>query len=332
MEEIVMARLSEISPELLEQIPFLAKPFPKGSIVPPLNFFVGGEWHSWLAANGALHKILMRPVDGCYLGDRAERETDQRFLLLELLIQRTLGREMVRALHGLRSDFCGMAASLAKVRLFHRLSSEGAEVRWFVQTELEYLLMVARSVFDLLQEIVVAHWAAISVSGQRHKRQLPGSFGSVVLHEERPRTTQEIEDKYCLIAPLAQWYSAHTSLFLTLRALRDKIVHSGAEPADIIFTTDRGFAIPRREKPFCDLYDWPPECELPNQLVPLRPVLCTIVQSTRNACDGFAKVLTENIQLPPEAAPGLHYYSRSTHDNELSQIDAVLAKSLWDDS
>src|SRR5262249_35258191 len=152
-------------------------------------------------------------------GDRPERETDQHFPLFEVLIQRTLRADMARPTVGLRADFCGMAASLAKIRLFHRVRNDGVDVRWFVQTELEYLLMVARSVFDLLQEIIAAHWASIEVAGQRHKRQLPGSFGDVVRQGDRPRTAKEIEEKYSLITPLAEWYAAQAPLFLILRAL-----------------------------------------------------------------------------------------------------------------
>lgn len=327
-----MAKFGDISRESLEEVPFLAKPFPSGSIVPGLVFFVGGEWHSWLAVGGTLRKVKMWPSDSTYFGDRPECETDRHFPLLEMLAQRTLRPETARPMAGLLNDFCGMAASLAKVRLFHCVRSQGVNVRRFAETGLEYLLMVARSVFDLLQEIVAAHWAAIEVGGHRHKRKLPSSFGDVVREGDGLRTAKEIEEKYSLITPLAEWYAAQAPDFMVLRSLRDKLLHRGESPAEIIYVTERGFAIDRHEKPFSELYEWPVECELPNRLVPLRPVLCRIIQITLQACDRFAKVLIDHVQLPPEAVPGLHYYSRSDHDKELSQIPTVLAQSLWCDS
>lgn len=327
-----MALDDAISMKELEQVPYLAKPFPASSIVASLSFFVGGEWHCWLPVGGKLQKMKMWPYEASYFGDRPERGTDQFFPLFDLLAQRTLQPGMTRAKNGLQNDFRGLAASLAKMSLYHREGIGGVEVRWFMQTELEYVLMVARSVFDLLQEVISAHWASIKVAGQRHKRKLPGSFSDVIRQGDRLRTAEEIAEKYSLSPSLADWYSAQAPFFMVLRSLRDKVMHGGALPAETLFVTDRGFAIFRDLKPFSELYQWPVECELPNHLVPLRPVVCRIIQSTRDACDSFAKYLLDNVQLPPEIAPGFRYYSRGEHDCELTLVPKILKDSLWCDA
>ena len=42
-------------------------------------------------------------------------------------------------------------------------------------------------------------------------------------------------------------------------------------------------------------------------------------------------IVLVTVRLPPELAPGLHFYSRGLHDKELSEIECVLAQSLWCD-
>jgi hypothetical protein len=96
--------------------------------------------------------------------------------------------------------------------------------------------------------------------------------------------------------------------------------------------SERGFAICRREKPWCKFYDWPKESELPNELVPLRPLLCTFVWLMIGVTDSFAHILRKTIQLPGEIFPGLNYYSRGHHDQEFLKIPKVLENCWWCDT
>jgi hypothetical protein len=65
-------------------------------VVPGLYFFVKGEWHCWLIAGDKLCKMQMWPAEASYFGDKPERDTDQRFPLLEIIAQRTLFQGMLR--------------------------------------------------------------------------------------------------------------------------------------------------------------------------------------------------------------------------------------------
>jgi prepilin-type processing-associated H-X9-DG protein len=107
------------------------------------------------------------------------------------------------------------------------------------------------------------------------------------------------------------------------------MAHGGGSPVNILFCDERGYAIQRGEKPWCDLYDWPKEVELQHGLVPIRPAICAIVWNTVAVTDSFAQVLERTIQLPKELFPGLKYYSRGYHDREFHQINEVLKNSWW---
>jgi hypothetical protein len=107
------------------------------------------------------------------------------------------------------------------------------------------------------------------------------------------------------------------------------MAHGGGSAAKIIFCDERGYGIFRSEKYWRDLYDWPKEVEVENGIVPIRPAICAIVRNTITVTDSFADVLERIIQLPKELFPGLKYFSRGYHDNELRQIDEVLKHSWW---
>lgn len=327
-----MQQVASISLEKLREIPYLTRDFDPQRVIPSLNFYVNGEWHLWLLTENQLTKIKAWPVEGNYFGDAPERSTDQRFLFLEVLAQRTLFTDVYRQFHGIWNDFQSLAASLGKMRLFYDAHRDGREVCRYAQTEVEYLILVCRSMFDLLQETVAAHWDRIHISNATGKRQLPKSFADVVLSANELRLAEQIQAKYGLFPAMVEWYTKYAAFFLKLRIMRDRLVHGGNKAVDLLFVTDRGFAISRDLKPFCDLYNWPTEVELPNRLVPLRPVLCTIVKTVRQACDDFGEVLASFVKLPPEMMPGLKFYSRGLHDRELVAVDAVVSQSLWCDA
>jgi len=297
-----------------------------------LVFFVEGEWHCWLPSGNELHRILMWPCESGYYGDAPERPTDQTFQFFNLTYQRASFPEMHRATRGIWVDFQNLATSLAKINLFHEVSknSQGAETTRFVQTEVEYIVMVARGVYDLLQEMIAAHWERIKLhEPPKHKRPLPKSFADVVLKGDTPRTANEIMDRYGLPKIFAVWYVAQTQFFVWLRLLRNRMAHGGDSAVNALFCDKRGYAIRRSEKPWCELYDWPKEVELQNELVPIRPALCAIVWNAVTVTDSFAKVLERTIELPKDLFPGLRYYSRGYHDREFYQIGEVLHNSWW---
>jgi hypothetical protein len=298
-----------------------------------LSFFVSGKWHLWVPSpDGRLLAINAIPVDGTYFGDRPERRTDQLHPILHLLGQKVLEPRMERAYFGLQNDFQNLAAILAKMRLYYEMHRAGRPTRRFVETEVEYLVTVYRSVFDLLQEIIGRITKRIVLHDGSKIHELPRSFADITVHGDRPLSTDEIAAKYRLPRPLAEWYSSRAAFFVILRGLRDAVHHHGENAVKLLFCTDRGFGIPRGLEPFQKLHDWPIECELPNQIVPLRPALCSIVHQTIETCSSFADLLTSQFGLPPELLPGLFLYLRGEYDEELCRINDVLKRSLWCDA
>jgi len=323
---------AEIPLAALQEVPFLKSPLdPKHDIV-TLQFYVNEEWHCWLPYGDKLVKMQMWPVEANYFGDKPERNTDQSFSLLDMMAQRTLGGEMYRTFHALWNDYHGLSASLAKMRLYYASrANEEYGIRRFVQSEIEYLAILCRSIFDLLQELVCLHMARIYVPAGPQPKKLPNGFRDVVHKNNQDLSADKLVSRYHLPHPIAEWYVRHRDFFMQLRAIRDRIVHRGST-IEMIFSTDQGFAVSRDNDPFGGLYNWPSTCELPNSLVPIRPALATMVFKTIAACDDFAATLSTSVVMPGDLAPGLRLYSRGINDREFVVIKASMAQSQWDDT
>ena len=323
---------NEIPLAALKEVPFFRSDLDPAHPILSLQFYVDEQWHCWLPHDDKLVKVKMWPVESNYFGDKPERKSDQHFALLDMMAQHTFGSEMQRGFQAISNDFQGLSASLGKLRLFYESrDNKSYGITRFVQCEIEYLAILCRSIFDLLQEIVGAHVARLAVLDGPKPRKLPNSFRDVVRKNNRDQTSSEIASRYDLPTPIAEWYARHCPFFITLRSIRDAIIHRGAT-IDLIFATERGFAVSRKNDPFRGLYDWPSDCELPNSLVPVRPALATMVTNTLLACDDFAATLLSSVNLPPQLAPKLTLYSRGTNDEEFANLDNVIAHSQWHDT
>ncbi|MBI4744440.1 MAG: hypothetical protein HY776_06445 [Actinobacteria bacterium] len=276
--------------------------------------------------------MQMWPYDANYFGDKSELKTDQHFPLLHMIVQHTLDIGMYRHFQSLVNDYQNLSASLTKMRLFYaNRDSKNYGICRCVQSEIEYLAVLCRSIFDLLQVLVRLHIERIRILDGPQPKKLPDSFREVIYKKKANLSVDEIVLRYGLPIPIANWYVQQCDFFMRLRAIRDRIVHRGST-VEVIFSTDRGFAVSRDDDPFDGLYDWPAECELPNSLVPIRPALATMVKNTMDACNTFATMLSATIAVPDELAPNLKLFTRGTNDQEFQTLDAAIIHSLWDDT
>lgn len=321
---------SDVNPDELKKIPFLdQRESHSGRIIPTLHFYVEEKWHAWMLVGNELHPFKSYPLESNYLGDKPERPTDQFFRILDLIAQHTFNSRQERMFNGLWNDFQGLAATLSKITSFFECHCIGKETRRMVQTEVEYIVFVCRSIYDLLQELVCDFWNAWQIEGKKTNNQLKSSFREMVMWSNKARSAKEISEKYRIPKELAKWYESETGFFLKLRELRDRIVHSGGTSVELIFCTDEGFGIDKNQKPFCDFYEWHPESIRNNGIVPLRPVLCNIVARVIGVCESFAELIRTTVELPPPLCPNLYYFSRGLHDLEFYQLREVIKSSMW---
>lgn len=230
-------------------------------------------------------------------------------------------------------------AALGKLKHFYRCRSElrGA-ASGFAATELEYLVVLARGVFDLLQEIIASIWKTHvklndpTAEKRRKAQSLPETFSKIVLRDKvEVRSTVEIETQFGLPTNMADAYSSCGLFFLDLRNVRDNIVHGGSGISHV-FDTERGFCVDPKMRPFCNFGGWLDVHRYNENLVSVLPWVASVVIKTVDACNVLMGELSRSIILPAELAPGYHVFVRGPYNDALLEVLQVAQGRLpwWD--
>lgn len=300
------------------------------------------EWEYWHPTPGGLVKLKATPVHGDYLAKTPESETDLYLKFLDFAFKRLDWNIVGRLVKAIGDDFHNLATSLAKIDFFfdawrtsYRASGDPPEVSLFVATEIEYVFAVCRSVCDLLQEMISELRDTIDFCDKSlKKRRLPRSFGDMVLRydqtakSERPYTPEELVVKKSIPVEWATVYCEVATFFQVLRRHRDRFVHGGTTFKEL-FVTDRGFAVHKDTKPFCEFGVWREDDLLPNNLASLRPALGFLVLKTIEICERFAVMLEHTIKWPPDLAPGYRLFIRGFHNAALLRAGQSISGEAW---
>lgn len=325
-----MVRDIQISNSELAKIPFIDAKNTDGRMLTTLTFFIDGKWQIWFPTPQGLIPIIGTPTEADYFAQIPEKTTDINQAFLDFIVQRASWPDIMHFINAIRSDIHNLGASLAKLSFFHLTVKTGrVEISRFVSTELEYIFGVCRSIFDLLQEVIAQLWQRIRLHDSSiTKKVLPQSFAKMALKGNQILGITELQSKWHVPEQLAAFYTRHTSFFKVLRDYRDAILHYGAD-FELIFITEKGFAVKADVKPFASFGVWNEEHMLKNRLASLRPIVAYIITKTFNACDDFASTISQIIQWPPEIAPRLKLYVRGYYNSELVALKDVLENCSW---
>jgi hypothetical protein len=147
--------------EELQQVPHLNLGPLGDRVVNLMSLWDGEHWHSWVPIGDKVMKLQVVDVaEGLYLARPAARHSDLFIPFVDLMWQRASWPEIVPLLTAICDDFRNMGTSIAKLRhIFNtcQMLPAGA-AREFASTELEYLVILSRAQFDLLQEMMAKIW------------------------------------------------------------------------------------------------------------------------------------------------------------------------------
>ena len=219
----------------------------------------GERWRQWFPVGNQLIEVkIVDTTESDYVAVVPAKPSDLFIPFVHQMWQQMSWREIVPLIRAVLIDFRNMGISVAKLRFFfdHRDSEDSLAISRFAETEVEYLLVLTRGVFDLLQETISRVWATHvqlhdeTAETRRRGRALPETFSKIVLRDKQaPRTAMEIASHFALPELLAEQYASSTPFFCRLREARDSIVHGGSE-AGHLFNTERGFCVDPRLTPF----------------------------------------------------------------------------------
>lgn len=195
---------------LIEEIPFLdPSQLERCQHVASLAFHAEGRWRVWLqAGDNAFVEIKGEPAEAYYFSAAPAHQADFTTLHLTFIAQRALLTGLTRSFSAFQDDLFNLAASLAKIDLIHA-SGSPARSR-MACTEVEYILTVCRSMYDLLQEMLACLWENVRLTDLTvTKRSLKRSFAEMALKGETPRDAEELAQTYGLPLAVAACYARH---------------------------------------------------------------------------------------------------------------------------
>jgi len=310
----------QISP--IEEIPFLdVEQLKRCRHVASLTFHIEGQWRIWLQTGGenAFVEISGEPAEAYYFAATPVHDADFTTLHLNFIAQRALVTGLTRSFSAFQDDLFNLAASLAKLDLIHA-SSLPARSR-MACTEVEYILTVCRSMYDLLQEMLACLWENVRLTDPTlTKRPLKRSFAEMAFKGEEPREAEELARTYGLPVEVAACYARHAPIFLKMRRFRDNLVHKGHN-VRTLYTGDHAFLISSELGPFTELKIWRAEEMQPNALGPLKPVLGLLIHNLLWTCNDFIAEWMKVIDTPSDLVPGMYFYSRGNSNSQL--LDAL---------
>ena len=325
--------------EQLRVVPYLDVDSLGDRVVNLMPLWDGSQWHLWVPTKDAL--IEMTPLDAVqvdYVATARAQDSDILIPFVEFMWQRASWPEVFTHVRALGEDFHNLGTSVAKLMHFHATRAEigNPAISRFVATELEYLVMSARSVFDLLQEIVSEIWTTRirlldpEAEKRRKGHKLPDTFSKMVLRKKRgQKTAAEIASDCAIPLPLAEAYNTVAGFFSDLRDTRDAIVHGGSETSTI-FETDKGFCVDPKEAMFHRFDCWKQEHYYTDRIASITPWIAHIVTHTIDACSFLMVQMAQHIVFPDPIAPGYHVFVRGPHTEALaSTLEVLKGGSPW---
>ncbi len=306
----------------LAAIPYLDARNLGGRTITSLCFYDAGAWRMWLEAEGAgLVEVQAWPAESTYFGNEPAHGDDLCLHFLNFMAQRACFPEVMRAVKGIHDDFFNLSASIGKIEHLHQTrATVGAGAHRMVIAEVEYLFLICRSIFDLLQEIACKLWETVRLDDLTViKKPLKTSFNDMARYRGQPVTREVTMQRFGLPAPWADFYVGWQDFFGQLRMFRDNVVHNGSR-VQSVFVDDTGFQIANALRPFAAMNVWRADERGVNDLVPLMPALGVVVYQTLAACDHFSRVVGSSIAFPPPVAPGMHLFMRGYFNESFSRI------------
>lgn len=272
-------------------------------------------------------------VVGGYLASQSENpDKDLAFPLGTFIIQHLSFRDTLSVLYSLESDFHNCSSILEKYLLISlRPKEQRSGTDLLLAGELEYLVIIIRSIYDLLQKISKSVTAIIRNLQEPYNRiveDLPDSFAKIVISGSRSRTKDELIERYKLPLPLAKFYIAESEHFQWLRDLRVAVEHHGKSPGTI-FDLEDGMAVKTDEAPWSFLPIWKPELIRKNSLGSLRAVFLFLVSEVLKLTTRYERAYTSCIAIPPAIGPGYRFYIRDYFSHHLVNLTSAL-ESPWE--
>jgi hypothetical protein len=308
-------------------------------------FWDGQQWNLWVPTGDGRY-MRLHPIDASateYVARQGARSTDLSIPFVDFMWQHAAWPSTHGLIGSVTRDFHNLFTSIAKIdhTFFNRKAlSFGASD--FVSADVEYLLVVARRLFDNLHRVIATVWFKHvqlhdpAAHAKKKGRQPKDSFTSTVFEDRNPRTREDLVTNLGFSEGLAAAYEKVTPFFGSILRLRDAIVHGPMShgPLGLVFGTDEGWCVDRTFPEVAKFDIWTDAHRKHDNLLSLRPLLAHLVIGTIGACNEMARGLARQVDFLKPMAPGCHIYLRGPFDRAIVRLKAVFegGDPWWSDA
>ncbi len=269
---------------------------------------------------------------GFYYSKESAANGDMELSLATFIVQHISFRPVVFSLYSLLDDIHLLSATLDKLELLREVSTDSLRFSFLVESELEHLFVLLRSMYDLLQRMMkhIGELMRTKDGGSAFKK-LPDSFAAIALKKGQLRTTEELQKDFKLPPLLAGFYQSESSLFLKIRTIRNSLAHSGRRLPSV-FVTEHGFGVSTEgSEAWSSLEVWKQHELLPNKIGSVRALAAFLVGSFLKTLNNFASALQGTIHptmLPVAVSEGNRIFIRDPAVGRLSNLNQFF-ESPW---
>lgn len=317
-----------------EILPFLQIPSTEkmnGRSVVLSTFHDGEKWILPMITNEG--KIILIPNTiphkGKYLAKSIQNHnTDFPFQFLDFLYKHASWHEIIIQSDSIVNDVFNLFTSVAKIDLFYEYSEQNSDCSDYVTTEIEYILINCKSLFDYLQKVISIIWNKYIKLNEGIKYNLPDTFRKMVYLDKKKLTTEQIISKFGLPDAIANFYSDTAIFYENLKIFRDDIVHHGKN-IEVLFVLKEGFAA-RKESILFNYFPVYNENESkPNNLYSIRPLIHHIIRNTIISCNYFSEIIRKCIQFPENIMPEYSTFLRIPQFQSFMKMEKELMTNSW---
>lgn len=324
----------------LSEVPYISNVPSDGRAVLLQPWFSGTEWFSYVdAPSGEVYRALPGSMDsGIYYAQSPASEVDLEFGLGTLIAQHLSFSPVADQLYKLVEDIHMLSASMEKLDLIWRTVADTRGAQFLIETELEYLFVLLRAMYDVLHKVVREVTPLLQgPDGRRVVQELPDSFRPMVLKGKPQvrRTADDLSKSFGLPRALARWYENEAERFQIIRDVRVGIEHQGRRIPPV-YTTERGFAVGTKDYgAWSRLEVWRRHELLPNDLGSVRALAASLAESFLGTLDRCADALRRVIDpalLPAPVSAGNKVFVTNPYIGRLGDLPKLIASpwEFWD--
>lgn len=300
----------DVSKELIKTLPYINPiAVDEGRTIWLGPVYKGNQ--QWEICFPTENKLISIPAFDCsqtvYLGQEKAIELDTENELVSLIIQHLNSSQNMKCLTPIIDDLYNFETIKQKIEHYKSCDSLKGHVNHFVITDLEYLIFVLRSFYDLnfnIAKSVLSQMINLQTNEKIIKGKLPGSFRKIILKDNsKVFTAEEMFEKWGIPLWLGNVFASQKEFFPKLRWLRDQITH-GNEVIGSIFSGENEILVSLRDKPYKSYeHIWSPELINENKLAPINIFIDYLIENALDFSNNLAISIRQNVALPSPTFP-----------------------------